>query len=1442
MTVDKATVKAGSFSVDPDTGAVDTEAEGYTEGNLTIAAENAVLIQGAAQVGASGTVDVDAKAGGVTVTGEGTALAANGAMTIDADGGDVEVSGKAFVGGNSTVSVGADNKTANVTVDGARLVAKEGLTAAATDAVSVKGGAKVASDAATTLTGASVSVADAATLVAAKGNVALTATGTDVTVDKATVKAGSFAVDPETGAVDTEAEGYTEGNLVVDAKNAVEVKGGAQVGASGTVDVDAKAGGVTVTGEGTALAANGAMTIDADGGDVEVSGKAFVGGNSTVSVGADGKTASVGVSGGTVAAKKALTANATGMVLVEGASKVASDTTATLTGANVMVIDEDAFVGAKEAVTIKAVGVKSVVGGELTITDGAVTIQEATVKAGSFTANPETGAVDTEAEGYTEGNLVIDADNSIYIGSGAQVGASGTVDVDAGQGGVQVVMHDADRPTRLVANKAMTIDAGTVVTDGGNDTVYGGGVTVMLDAYVGGNDSVTIGGAGTAKSVAVYDGTVAAKGALAVTATDAVSVRAGSKVAADATTTLKGASVTVDGTTTLVAAKGNVTLTATGTDVTVDKATVKAGDFSVNEETGAVTIPDGAALADLTVTANGKIAISGGAEVGASDEAHLTANGADGVTVNGSKLAANGNMTIDATKEDAGSVDVTDGYVGTHGTLGITAAKDVTINTSIVESTDDLTIEAEGDVTVGAGSRVGTDGNLEIMASGSTGIKADGALVADENGKTATLTAANGTIDAQNNAANDFRSVTATAKSVTLGDKDDVSLTYVAATEGDATVTAGSMEVGEVRAVEQATLTATDGDITAGNAGTANVTAERALFDAASGAVGAGDGHVEISAGVVAATSKNGVFLTEEDGVTIGTVGEVSGLKSTDSGAIVVEATAGSVVVDQAVEAKGADGNVLIAAKADDGDVTVGAAVTASQNATVSAGNDVYVDADVAATAGDAYVEARKGAVEMSSGTTIKGNADSGTAFVGAAGTLKIASVSADTVWLKTGGSIENSTMNGGVKADNLLLDAGGHIGTSADKLQVDVDTIAAKASGGGVYLSEANSFAIGSVNASVEKVEPDGGLATPKFSGGHDGIAASGDVSLDANDSITVASNVAADGNVDIVAKNGNVDFAGNGQVGGSSVTITAGIDITQEDATVKVNNGYAVKTSVRAAVSAQGEASLVAGGSIGTAKSGTSNYVGVNANSVSATAGGDAAIAGAEGSGIQLGTDGISAGKNVALYTSRTIRPNGKTVRAGGEVAVTAGDFSGGIVGVSVGSKLTANNLNRGSTLLAIFETRGGNKTPNVNTLPNKAVVFIDGRLAGGDLQTINKLGAMEAFPVQTPELKSEQGIFGNPVFLHDELDVANPLAVGAIDFLLLDIPRLTLSSDFPLEVEKQVAAAGLNPTTSYWFGQKSNEEEKEDAEGKPGEGSPSDAKGGGDAPTTESRTAMN
>ena len=132
-----------------------------------------------------------------------------------------------------------------------------------------------------------------------------------------------------------------------------------------------------------------------------------------------------------------------------------------------------------------------------------------------------------------------------------------------------------------------------------------------------------------------------------------------------------------------------------------------------------------------------------------------------------------------------------------------------------------------------------------------------------------------------------------------------------------------------------------------------------------------------------------------------------------------------------------------------------------------------------------------------------------------------------------------------------------------------------------------------------------------------------------------------------------------------------------------------------------------------------------------------------------------------------------------------------------------MTINTVGQASSpVLAYFESVNG-VTPRIDNQANAAVVFVDGRLAGGNIQTMNTLGNTEAFPVQTPELKSEQGVFGNPVFVHGGLDVSEPVGIGVIDFLLVDRAKMSYGSDIPDDMDMEVSINGLSPLYSYWFG---------------------------------------
>ena len=182
------------------------------------------------------------------------------------------------------------------------------------------------------------------------------------------------------------------------------------------------------------------------------------------------------------------------------------------------------------------------------------------------------------------------------------------------------------------------------------------------------------------------------------------------------------------------------------------------------------------------------------------------------------------------------------------------------------------------------------------------------------------------------------------------------------------------------------------------------------------------------------------------------------------------------------------------------------------------------------------------------------------------------------------------------------------------------------------------------------------------------------------------------------------------------------------------------------------------------------------------------------------------LVVGGNLSIYTAGKLEANGLLV-ADRDITVSASDF-GDVSYLQSGGTLSINNIGSSgssSPKIAYFESINGVE-PKINNLPNDTVIFVDGRLAGGNLNIINEFGSDEAFMVDTPELKSTQGIFGSPTFMHGDLDVANPMEVGVIDYMIQEVPRLTLSSDFPADADQSVEASGLSQRDVYWFGQKS------------------------------------
>ncbi len=132
------------------------------------------------------------------------------------------------------------------------------------------------------------------------------------------------------------------------------------------------------------------------------------------------------------------------------------------------------------------------------------------------------------------------------------------------------------------------------------------------------------------------------------------------------------------------------------------------------------------------------------------------------------------------------------------------------------------------------------------------------------------------------------------------------------------------------------------------------------------------------------------------------------------------------------------------------------------------------------------------------------------------------------------------------------------------------------------------------------------------------------------------------------------------------------------------------------------------------------------------------------------------------------------------------------------------------------AFFNTVGGNHEPTAGAANGSgAFIFVNGQYVGGDPTYVQLFAAVESYPAETPELKSRQGVFGDPFFLHDQMDINEPVALGLIDLILADKATITGDPEIPAEAYRDIVSGGLSPSSSFWFGVDDKEEEPESSE---------------------------
>ena len=930
-----------------------------------------------------------------------------------------------------------------------------------------------------------------------------------------------------------------------------------------------------------------------------------------------------------------------------------------------------------------------------------------------------------------------------------------------------------------ISADSLNVTAGGAVTQNGAATVTGAATITAT-----GND-ITLDNANNAF------GSIGATGA-AVTINESDAVVLDSITSTTLNVTAGGA-VTQNAAATVTDA---ATITATGNDITLDNANNAFG--SIGATGAAVTINESDAVAldtitstILNVTAGGAVTQNGAATV--TGAATITATGND-ITLD--NVANDFTGAVTATGKDVSLKDAADGIalgaitatgnldVTAQGAITQSAAADVDGTTKLAANGNDITLDNAANDFTGAvtadGKNITLNNNAAltlgaVTASGDLDVTAQGAITqsaaADVDGTTTLV--ANGNNITLDNAANDFTGVvTATGKDVTLKDAaDGIVLGAVTAT--------GNLDV---TAEGEGAITQTATDKVVAGATTLKAAGDITLANAANDFTGA-----------VAATGKD-VTLKDKNSISLGDISSESLSVKAEN----VSVAGSKIQVGQFTQ--NAEGNLTIDATSGNIEITGGAQVGASGTATLNASGAVTVDGSElvsidALTVNGAKVEAKNGANVASQNAVAITGTTSVTVDGSKVGSDASTTISGGTVIVKNNGAVYGETdvnitatsgdaIIGSVTAKKGLVDiyANGNadIGsvsaaTSADVYASGNASIDNASIGGAANISVAGNTDIGRLSSGTLDI------VTQNLSA--DSID-TGRATFDTDD-LTIKSLDAKD--VEVTAENVQIDAMKVNTLDLTSGTIDAGSGVWEvKNLTIDASGN--VGSSTKALKTRVDNIESISGSNVYIDEQSSSK----NVNLGSIIASGDIMLRAANVGG----TDGTAGG---------FIDANGDAynINAGGNFTLDVGGGFGTAIDpmeVKYGNDMTikAGNLSQVNTgygfLHAIY-----NGTIGIPTYDNiVGLVIANGQIVGGHPQLIRSMNRALAFTVNTPELKSVQGVFGDPGFIHTKMDVSDASSIASVDNLSFDWAKEGMGNAFaPLwdDTEGAWALTGSN-----------------------------------------------
>ncbi len=1010
-----------------------------TSGHVSVLASGAIALASGADVRTGGSGDIDIDAGGAFAQTAGSVIVnADGSVRLQAAG-EVQLASIASVG---NVAVTSLNGSIVDDGDAATDIAAEGLRLSAAGAIGKLGaGAKALDTAVGTVSARAgsggINLSEASDIVVGDVTVAVNVVNADGSLstvtaarqaDLRTSANGSIVLNAANSFIIlNEGSGAIDGAVVADGSGNVLLNAGVSIIAN--ADINSGSGHVTLTGASLIefkanadIRTSGAGAIDVEastGAIVQNASSLFTTGSGNVRLRAQtdvtiGDIVTLGDASITAVAGSIRDADA----LVAGVDDADNDISARSlrlsAGAGIGFVD---LTGSTSNALETAVGTLSArAGGAIgianngTVSVGSVAVSAAKVgldgAATAVTDALQTGFAAGGALSFVnDGDLNIDSDVNASGGPlslDSRTGAvrmAGTANVTASGNNLRLhAAGDVVVGNLTALNVSLVADSGAVVNAAGSTkNVNASSLRLQADDAIG----------SAARHLTTTVGTISAVSR----GTDSTGIY----VTEDDALTIGSAGFGVDAVQTGLRADGVNAAVAIDAGGAIGMAgTVNAaasGALSLHAVSGAITIANlSAASVALTADSGAIVNAAGSTKNIAADSAVLRASGAIG--------ASSRALTTNIASLDASGAAL---YVAEDNAVKLTALS--TASGNLVVTTIDGAIGVDGPVAAGrnvllaangAAADLTLTGNL-TSATGSISLRAGRDVLLNGAVRASTATQTVDLIAARNLAMGEGSSIATVDSAVMISTGGDATIETIGAGSGNVGISAGGSVFDQDPAGDSGV------DITAS-----------ALRISAGGAIGTAGNRLETTVVTIAATaSTGGLFLDEQDALTIGSVDVAVG--RIDGAGVKTTVSAGALAGLNACA-----------------DLAVNAAGAVSQQANIAAVGGVQLKSAAAIAMQDGVITSAASINYSAGGDIVAGLLDAGSG----------------SVVLSAGGSIadaqaSSSVQTVNVRAGSVQLTAGGAIGSLSNAIETALTTLSASAAGD-IVISENSGLTIG--------------------------------------------------------------------------------------------------------------------------------------------------------------------------------------------------------------------------------------------------------------------------------------------------------------------------------------------------------------------------------------------